>query len=108
MPSIQDVFDQLAAVNNRLAQVHEDLIFPGLEDLLGQLSTSNVRLQSLHEELEANRTALQTLLLEGQAIAAGQERRLLPGLDVRRFTRLHLHISAGSRAIDDLNVRVLF
>jgi hypothetical protein len=52
--------------------------------------------------------ALQKVLLDGQPIAAGQERRLLPGLDVSTYDRLHLHISAGVRAVDELHVRVLF
>lgn len=52
--------------------------------------------------------ALQQVLLDGQPIAAGQERRLLPGLDVSAFDRLHLHLSGGARAIDDLSIRVLF
>jgi len=40
--------------------------------------------------------ALQQVLLDGQPIAAGQERRLLPGLDVAAFDRLHLHLSGGA------------
>ena len=52
--------------------------------------------------------ALQELLLDGQPMAAGEERRLLPGLDVSAFDRIHLHVSAGVRAVDELHVRVLF
>jgi hypothetical protein len=52
--------------------------------------------------------ALQTVLLDGQAITAGQELRLFPGLDVSSYDRLHFHISAGIRAVDELHVRVLF
>ena len=52
--------------------------------------------------------ALQTVLLDGQPMAAGQERRLFPGLDVSTYDRLHFHISAGARAVDELHVRVLF
>lgn len=51
---------------------------------------------------------LQQVLLAGQAIAAGQERRLLPALDVSTYDRLHFHISAGARAVEELHVRVLF
>ncbi len=52
--------------------------------------------------------AFQQVLLDGQPIAAGQERRLLPGLDVSAYDRLHLHVSGGVRAVDDLSIRVLF
>jgi hypothetical protein len=52
--------------------------------------------------------ALQNVLLDGQPITAGQEVRLLPGLDVSTYDRLHLHISAGGSAVDELHVRVLF
>ena len=52
--------------------------------------------------------ALQNVLLDDQLITAGQELRLLPGLDVSTYDRLHLHISAGGGAVDELHVRVLF
>ena len=52
--------------------------------------------------------ALQEVLLDGQPMEAGEERRLLPGLDVSAYDRLHLHVSAGVRAVDELHVRVLF
>ncbi len=48
------------------------------------------------------------ILLENDTIAAGEERRLLPGLDVSRWDRLHFHISNGTRSVAGLNVRVLF
>ncbi|HZA05000.1 MAG TPA: hypothetical protein VE617_10570 [Propionibacteriaceae bacterium] len=52
--------------------------------------------------------ALQQVLLDGQPMASGEERRLLPGLDVSAYDRLHFHVSAGVRAVDELHVRVLF
>jgi hypothetical protein len=52
--------------------------------------------------------ALQQILLDGQPMAPGQERRLLPGIDVSGYDRLHFHVSAGVRAVDDLHVRILF
>jgi hypothetical protein len=51
---------------------------------------------------------LQQVLLDGQTLAPGEERRLLPGLDVSAYDRLHLHVSAGAHAVDKLHVRVLF
>jgi hypothetical protein len=41
-------------------------------------------------------------------MASGEERRLLPGLDVSAYDRLHFHVSAGVRAVDELHARVLF
>jgi hypothetical protein len=52
--------------------------------------------------------ALQEVLLDGKAVAAGQEVRLLPGLDVSPYDRLHFHVSGGVRGIQALSVRVLF
>jgi hypothetical protein len=52
--------------------------------------------------------ALQQVLLDGQPMTAGQERRLLPGLDVGAYDRLHFHISAGNRGIDMMHARILF
>jgi hypothetical protein len=48
------------------------------------------------------------VLLEKRKIKANEKVRLMPGLDVERWDRLHFHISGGSRAIANLNVRVLF
>lgn len=48
------------------------------------------------------------LLMENETIAAGAERRLLPGLDVSRWDRLHFHIGARARGIGGLSVRILF
>lgn len=51
---------------------------------------------------------LQKVLLSGESLATGEEKRLLPGLDVNKWDRLHFHISGGVRSIADLSVRVLF
>ncbi|WP_419176013.1 hypothetical protein [Desulfosediminicola sp.] len=52
--------------------------------------------------------ALQKILLEGEAISAGKEKRILPSLEVNHWDRLHFHISAGTASIADISVRVLF
>ena len=52
--------------------------------------------------------AWQKVLLKGESLAAGEEKRLLPGLDVSKWDRLHFHISGGSRSIAELSARVLF
>lgn len=52
--------------------------------------------------------ALQEVLLEGEPLAAGEEKRLLPSLDVSRWDRLHFHISGGTRGVAGLSVRILF
>ncbi len=52
--------------------------------------------------------AFQKVLLKGESIAAGAEKRLLPGIDVSKWDRIHFHISAGVRAISGVKVRVLF
>lgn len=52
--------------------------------------------------------AFKKVLLEGESIAAGEEKRLLPSLDVSNWDRLHFHISGGTRGISELSVRILF
>lgn len=47
------------------------------------------------------------VLLSNASIAAGQELRLWPGLDVSKWDRLHLTIGADARAVPNLHVRVL-
>ena len=37
-----------------------------------------------------------------------KEERLLPGIDVSKVDRLHFHISGGVRAINGIQVRILF
>jgi hypothetical protein len=51
---------------------------------------------------------LQEVSLWSRPIAAGEERRLLPGLDVSKWDRLHFHISGGTRSAAGLKVGVLF
>jgi hypothetical protein len=52
--------------------------------------------------------ALQQVLLDGQPMATGEEIRLLPGLAVSGFDRLHFHVSGGNESISSVSVRVLF
>ena len=51
---------------------------------------------------------MQEVLLENKTIAAGDTERLLPGMDVARWDRLHFHISGGTRSIPNVKVRILF
>jgi hypothetical protein len=69
-------------------------------------------LEKMEREVEATarrlrRTFTQTLLKE-EKILAGQEKRLLPNLDVSRWDRLHFHFSNGVMAIKDFQARILF
>ena len=52
--------------------------------------------------------ALSKLLVSNATIAAGQELRLWPGLDVSKWDRLHLTVGGDARAVPNLQVRVLF
>ena len=52
--------------------------------------------------------AFKKTLLENETINPGEEKRLLPGLDVSKWDRLHFHISGGVRSIRGLNARILF
>lgn len=51
---------------------------------------------------------LTKVLLDNATVPAGQEKRLLPGLDVRKYDRLHIHVGRNAKAVDGLSVRVLF
>lgn len=51
---------------------------------------------------------LTKVLLNNATIAAGQEVRLWPGLDVSKWDRLHFTVGADARAVPNLAVRVLF
>lgn len=51
---------------------------------------------------------MQKVLLDGEPLSAGAEKRLLPGIDVSRWDRLHFHVSGGTRSVAGLEVRVLF
>ncbi len=48
------------------------------------------------------------VLLKNELIAAGEEKRLFPNLDIGRYDRLHFHISGGVRSIRNLHTRILF
>lgn len=52
--------------------------------------------------------AFQSVLLDGEPLVTGEEKRLLPGLNVAEYDRLHFHISAGVRSAAALHVRILF
>ncbi|MEZ4450921.1 MAG: hypothetical protein R3B09_15680 [Nannocystaceae bacterium] len=52
--------------------------------------------------------AFTKLLISGLQLRAGEEKRLLPGLPVAEYDRLHLHIGGRARTIDGLTARVLF
>lgn len=52
--------------------------------------------------------AFTRVLLENETIAAGGEKRLMPGLDVSKWDRLHFHIGADARSVAGLSVRILF
>jgi hypothetical protein len=52
--------------------------------------------------------AFQKMLLKGEHMAPGEEKRLFPSLDVSKWDRLHFHISGGNMGVNGLSVRVLF
>ncbi len=52
--------------------------------------------------------ALKKILLSNETIPAGETKRLLPGIDVSKWDRLHFHVGARARGIPDLSVRILF
>lgn len=52
--------------------------------------------------------AFTKILLKNATIAAGGEKRLLPGLNVGKWDRLHFHIGADARTVAGLSVRILF
>jgi len=52
--------------------------------------------------------ALQQTLLENTHLSPGEEKRLLPGISVSDYHRLHFHISGGVHTIPNLSVRILF
>ena len=41
---------------------------------------------------------MQKVLLDGKPLAAGADKRRLPGIDVSKWDRLHFHISGGTRS----------
>jgi hypothetical protein len=54
-----------------------------------------------------NRPMMKVLLQDG-SVAAGQEMRLLPELNVGDHAWLHIHIGRSGKAVSNLAVRVLF
>ena len=64
--------------------------------------------QIVIEVEEVEKMAFKKLLLEGELIPKGEEKRLFPHLIVENYDRLHFHISAGNRAIKGLKARILF
>jgi len=52
--------------------------------------------------------AFQKVLLVGECIGPGEEKRLFPGLDVSQWDRLHFHISGGVGSVAGISVRILF
>lgn len=59
-------------------------------------------------EMTHNKPVLQNVLLKNYNLAAGQEKRLLPHLDVKAWDRLHFHIGRDAKSIAGLEVRILF
>ena len=52
--------------------------------------------------------AFTKFLLTNEIIPAGNEKRLMPTLDVSKWDRLHFHIGADARTVANLHVRILF
>lgn len=52
--------------------------------------------------------AFTKFLLKNEVIPAGNEKRLMPTLDVSKWDRLHFHIGADARTVANLKVRILF
>lgn len=52
--------------------------------------------------------AFTKILISDLTLRAGEEKRLLPGLPVAEYDRLHVHIGAKARGIDGLTARILF
>ncbi len=48
------------------------------------------------------------VLLQNETIPAHSEKRLMPGLDVKKYDRLHFHIGRDAMAVSGLSVRILF
>jgi hypothetical protein len=56
----------------------------------------------------AERAALTQSLASDVTLAAGAEHRTLPGLDVKNYDRLHIHVGRNAKGVAGLSVRVLF
>ncbi|MCX6555853.1 MAG: hypothetical protein NTW95_00230 [Candidatus Aminicenantes bacterium] len=51
---------------------------------------------------------LTKVLLQNATIPAHSEKRLMPGLDVKKYDRLHIHVGRDAMSVGGLSVRVLF
>lgn len=56
----------------------------------------------------AETPTLTKVLLQNGTIPANGEQRLMPGLDVKRYDRLHIHVGRDAKSVGGLSVRVLF
>lgn len=52
--------------------------------------------------------ALTKVLLQNATIPAHGEKRLMPGLEVKKYDRLHIHVGRDAMSVGGLTVRVLF
>lgn len=52
--------------------------------------------------------SFQKALLTNFTLAVGTKKRLMPGIDVSKWDRLHFHIGADARSIAGLSIRILF
>ncbi len=48
------------------------------------------------------------IILQNETIPAGAEKRILPGLDVSKWDRIHIHVGADARTVAALQTRILF
>jgi len=52
--------------------------------------------------------AFTKVLLHSATIPVGNQKRLMPSLDVSKWDRLHFHIGADALSVAGLSVRILF
>lgn len=72
------------------------------------LTTDKLLLTVPPKMLPIQVTGFTKMLLSNATIAAGQQTRMWPGLDVSKWRRLHFTIGADARGVANLDVRVLF
>lgn len=58
--------------------------------------------------VSAGTRTLTKVLLKNETIAAGAEKRLWPGLNVKKYDRLHIHVGRDAKSVAGLSIRVLF
>lgn len=56
----------------------------------------------------AETRTLTKVLLQNATIPAHGEKRLMPGLEVKQYDRLHIHVGRDAKAVGGLSVKVLF